>query len=340
MLNYEQFKTVIVESIKEEIIKMGYDMSITERQVYKNNCELDGVSFDIPGKNISPNLYINDWYNKYLDGADIDDISRHLVSEGYRLATETIDYYIPTKEEMSEELFFEVINYDANKEKLNDMPHRVVNDLAVVYRFSANNALNSKSIADGDCSAPVTNGLMSYYDFANEEELYRIAYSNTRQLYKPVAMPLVEVMREKFRQEGMPDDVIDSIMPSPADNLMWVVSNDKNIRGAVNMLYPDVLDDVCKNMNCKETYVIPSSVHECLVISADFGSPEELADLVYMVNQDAVRLEDRLSNEVYKYNSIYKTLDIASNSPNKSLDTVEKNDIQMDLYKDGYDFSR
>jgi hypothetical protein len=57
----------------------------------------------------------------------------------------------------------------------------------------------------------------------------------------------------------------------------------------------------------------PDPVDEVLVVPKSMaGDPERLANMVRQVNEDAVKPEDRLSDNVYEYDSDTQTLKIAS----------------------------
>ena len=72
---------------------------------------------------------------------------------------------------------------------------------------------------------------------------------------------------------------------------------------------------------------MPSSIHEVIAVSADFGSPDELAEMVYEINMDQVDINDRLSNQVYCYDKDLRTLRLATDTINKSLDDVDRGAI-------------
>ena len=72
---------------------------------------------------------------------------------------------------------------------------------------------------------------------------------------------------------------------------------------------------------------MPSSIHEVIAVSADFGSPDELAEMVYEINMDQVDINDRLSNQVYCYDKDLRTLRLATDTINKSLDDVDREAI-------------
>ena len=72
---------------------------------------------------------------------------------------------------------------------------------------------------------------------------------------------------------------------------------------------------------------MPSSIHEVIAVSADFGLPDELAEMVYEINMDQVDINDRLSNQVYCYDKDLRTLRLATDTINKSLDDVDRGAI-------------
>ena len=73
--------------------------------------------------------------------------------------------------------------------------------------------------------------------------------------------------------------------------------------GACAMLYDDELEKLSKKLN-SDLYIIPSSVHEILAVSADeYNAINHLADMVREVNSSVVDIKDRLSNQIYMYSS-------------------------------------
>ena len=50
-----------------------------------------------------------------------------------------------------------------------------------------------------------------------------------------------------------------------------------------------------------DLYILPSSIHEILLLPVSAGKPEELAEIVKEVNRTQVQPEERLSDSVYLY---------------------------------------
>lgn len=101
--------------------------------------------------------------------------------------------------------------------------------------------------------------------------------------------------------------------------MMYVISNDRGINGAISMLYEDQLHTLAEQLGT-DLYILPSSIHETIAVSVELGEPEELAQMVAEINMDQVALHERLSNQVYHYDKDLRVLTMATDTPNKRLD--------------------
>ena len=61
-----------------------------------------------------------------------------------------------------------------------------------------------------------------------------------------------------------------------------------------------------------DLYILPSSIHEVLAVSAEDRDLEDLEEMVRSVNQTDVSPEEVLSDNVYKYDAESRTLSLAS----------------------------
>ena len=67
------------------------------------------------------------------------------------------------------------------------------------------------------------------------------------------------------------------------------------------MLYTDVLDKLSNDLG-KDLYILPSSVHELIVVPFDENiSGSDLAMIVKDINEKGVAAEDILSDNVYEF---------------------------------------
>ena len=100
------------------------------------------------------------------------------------------------------------------------------------------------------------------------------------------------------------NDMLASLMPGfdcGNDDLpMWVVTNKDKAFGGRELLYKEVFNRFCSKHDLSRIYIIPSSVHELLIIDGGI----EMADLnalISTVNTNEVNPEDWLSDHVYVY---------------------------------------
>ena len=131
-----------------------------------------------------------------------------------------------------------------------------------------------------------------------------------------------EAIRDMFVADGMPKELADLMIGEmPSDQIMWIITNERGIDGAVSMLYEDKVHKLAESLE-SDLYILPSSVHEVIAVSVNMGEPEELARMVAEINMDQVKLEDRLSNQVYHYDKDLRKFTLATDTPNKRLDGV------------------
>lgn len=328
-LNYEEFKERIKDDIKDYMDEKYKDCEVVIRKVNKTNREVDGLNMlDIPGlKNATPTLYVNDLYEKYEKTGDYEEV--------VRMAAETMEYGIKSfnsqiKEEcldtskLKDKVFFSLINAEHNRELLNTVPHREFEDLAIVYRW------NIGSDSMGTYTNLVNNDLAEK-EGLTENDLYNAANKNTKELFPVLVKNMNEVISEIIFGDSelsgeMEKEFKEVMMETQDERSMYVITNESKLFGAASMLYEEPLHELAEKIG-SDLYILPSSIHEVIAVSADFGSPDELAEMVYEINMDQVDINDRLSNQVYCYDKDLRTLRLATDTINKSLDDVDRGAI-------------
>ena len=180
------------------------------------------------------------------------------------------------------EIILRVINADKNKDILKDCPHRIVNDLAVVYGIC--------KFEDDNFKCTTIDNAVAYLLNLTEEELFEQAYENTRKVMGTTIFGI-------------------KIDPSEEEDIMVVVSNKFDYMGACQLLYPDILDEVAKHYD-SNLYIIPASVHEILAAPENCLTKDSLTETINMVNYTMMD-EDVLSDNLYFYNRKTKELKIA-----------------------------
>lgn len=316
MMNYEIFKEVVAEKFMDYLPEEYKGMRLEVRPVEKVNKMMDGLTLTGDGVRISPTMYINNMYDSYLQTEDLQEV---LVS-----AAKTMDEAMKDAPDIlpavdmgnaKDNIVFQLVNTEQNKEMLAGAPNRQFQDLSIMYRWVV------KVEDAGVQSTVIRNELAEQLGFT-EEQLFKLAVENTRRIFPPTLKNMNEVIRDMFMKDGMPSEIADMMIGEiPPEQAMYVISNERGINGAISMLYEDKLHGLAEELGT-DLYIMPSSVHEVIAVSSNMGDPNELAAMVAEINMDQVSLEERLSNQVYHYDKDLRKLTLATDTPNKRLDGI------------------
>lgn len=316
MMDYEIFREVVKESFLSCMPESYQDMEVRVAMVNKVNRKLDGLSLLAKNEKtmISPTLYINDMYEKYLKTGDLQATLRdaaEAMDEAFREAA------IPPLDigTAKDNIIFQLVNTMQNEDMLKKMPHREFQDLSIIYRWVVD-------VEQKGLSSVLINNHVAESLGMGEEQLFKAAAENTRRILPPVVQSMNEVMRDMFVADGMPEELADLMIgEQEPESIMWVISNERKIDGAASMLYEDKLHKLAESVGT-DLYILPSSVHEVIAVSVEMGEPEELAQMVSEINMDQVDISERLSNQVYHYDKDLRKITLATDTPNKRLDGV------------------
>ena len=317
MMKYEIFQEVVADTFKDYLPEQYRNMDLRVESINKVNRMLDGITLISAGadKNISPTVYINDMYDHYKLCNDLKEAIKSGADRMVKAFSICPDIPKIELSEAKDNIVFQLVNTEQNRDMLADIPHREYQDLSVIYRWVV------KIEDEGVQSIMLKNSLAEQLGLT-EEQLFKLAAENTRRIFPPVVKSMNEVICEMFVKDGMPREAAEMMIAEmAADNVMYVISNNTGINGAVSMLYENELHKLANQME-DDLYVLPSSIHEVIAVPASMGEPNELADMVSEINMSQVALEERLSNQVYHYDKDLRKLNLATNTPNLRLDGI------------------
>lgn len=318
MMNYEIFREVVTEKFKDYLPQEYQKMSLQVCQVKKVNTTLDGIYlFDREGKSgISPTLYINEMYDHYKDTDDLQEILQAAAATMAGLMKEAPDMLPKIDIKTApDNVVFQLVNTEQNQSMLAEIPHREFQDLSIIYRWMV------ESGEEGIESVLVNDQIAERMGMT-EEQLFKAAAQNTRNLMPPVVKEMREMLCEMFIKDGMPAEIVKTMVQEVPPKSMYVITNKQNVNGAASMLYEEELHKLAGSLG-DDLYILPSSIHEVLAVPLSAGkSPQELSEMVLEVNMSQVRLEERLSNQVYHYDKDLRKLSLATDVPNRRLDGI------------------
>ncbi len=210
-------------------------------------------------------------------------------------------------------LFIKLINEDKNRRLLKDIPHRIVQDLAIVYLVYMDVSTEFSS------TVTVTNTLLKTWDI-DEKTLYTQAVLNTPRLNCTEMCPMQEFIKEHIPAEQTPDTFAMDVTEYNFDNFtmkidsgdgmpLYIVTNKSKIFGAASLLLPHVMEKIGEFLG--SFYVLPSSIHEVLIIPASSAmETSELIGMVRQINETELLPEEVLSDNIYLYDKDEKTFSV------------------------------
>ncbi len=197
-------------------------------------------------------------------------------------------------ENVKDYLFINVINANTHKQELENMPHTIVGDLAIVYRIMI------QTTDERFCSAKITNQMMDAYGI-DVATLHKDALISSPKIMIPKYIPI-----ESFLL-GVPEDVA----YEQKDKQLIIVSNEHNTDGAASMFYPNLLHEIACKLD-HDLYIIPSSTDEVLALSDSPNlNQEHVKNTLHYVNNTIVDDEQRLSDTIYHYSKQDRILEKA-----------------------------
>ena len=289
-------KNEFMELVKDKVLDVLRERDSTLNAIIEKVTKANGVLYSglsFRGKDaVQPVIYLDDFYNRFEAGTNIDDIVNQVVEIYVSNRINDIDIgSITDFEAVKDRIVVAIYNTEANAEKLSNIPHRDYKDLSIYYRVDI--PLNDK---EGMGSMIVNEHIMKLWDISTDE-LDAIAWINTKRMYPSRLMSMFEILQELCGGE------MDEMQDCLAKPTMYVLSNVNKVNGAVYIADSDALAMVADELG-DDYVVLPSSRHEVIIVplkQIDDNDYTYLKEMVYEINRKEVDVEDFLSDNIYKY---------------------------------------
>ena len=295
---FEEFTKKVTNAFEAYI---GSDAHVMIQKVKKNNgIVLTGLSVFGNGKNISPTIYLEEFYRRYGEGETFVRIMEEFIRcyENH-LCDNNIDMAFYTKyEKVKNCLGIKIVNYEKNKELLKEVPHKTYLNLAVLFYCAVEN------LEIGSGIILIRENHLKMWN-VNTETVYEDAMKNAVWKYPAKIYPMPELLKEfpealEWQEEegGIMklewEDYMDALP-------MYVLTNTQKIFGASVLMYDGVLKKVAGKLH-SNLAVLPSSIHEVIAVPVQ-GMAEAAGyeSMVREINETQLEAEDVLSDQVYYY---------------------------------------
>ena len=250
---------------------------------------------------VSPTIYLDNFYSEFEHGrTTISETASHIYEQRQDLE-DKIEAYQEFSVELSDcsnKITYRLVSKERNKQFLESVPHLPFLNMAVVFYIIHH---VSKEGMESIC---VTNELAGKWGLS-AKSLYIIAEKNTPILLPPV----IDTMEHTL--ELLMGEINCAIEPAGDSNKpipMHIMTNKYQINGASVLLYNGLLDGLAEKLGT-DLYVIPSSIHELIIMPAEDGSLSlsKLSDMVKEINENHVKEEEILSDCAYYYDHKQKS---------------------------------
>ena len=273
------------EDIKDEVAKLC-DFDVEVRELTKNN-GVKQIGLHFMKEGWSPIIYLRPYFdiNFIKNKETINDIANQIYDEYKENKTENKKYDVKKALEFwKDNIYFEVVNYEANKDVLELCPHIRFLDLAIVFRL----------LLYIDESGRASVLFDDIPDNSNLDEMYNIAKENTIKFFGVVNRNIYDLLL------SMNEDIGELIS---IDRSMYVLTN-KTFTGGANLIaIPEVLKGICEELEIDGCYIVPSSTNEVIIIyGSDADSfTESIKSTIKNMNDDEVPDTKVLSYNLYQF---------------------------------------
>lgn len=312
MMTYEEFmdyvKTNVASYLPEDITVIDVDIW---QYVKNNDVAFDGLNIYALHSNISPNIYLNPFYDQYTNGRNLDEIMKEIAYTYVKNRNPKNNSFLENIHDLDnfdivkDNIFPKLVNLEKNKSRLKDVPYTQVEDLAITYHIKVSMDSNSMS------SLMIKNDRLSAYGIS-KEELHSLAMANMKRMFQPLFKTLYDatidmVVKEIVKQRGLTQDeareYAKDMMPNDMNGLYYL-SNNCNTNGSIWIIDEETQKMIAEKVG-GDYYIIPSSVHEILIVPKDYDITLEgydINEMVEYVNTETVDADEVLSDHAYEYN--------------------------------------
>ena len=322
-MKYDDFRERVLEEIQPLLPEEVEDVFCIP--VTKNNgVEYSGLIIR-DNTNISPTIYLEPYYYDYLNGRSFDVILADIVKT---YADNKFEYDFDSKkifewDYVKSHVVRRLVNYEQNEEMLEQTPHLQVEDLAIMYQIVVSDMMEEKGYA----TIAVRDDFLKRWNISLDK-LDEAARHNTPLIIPPRLDNLAAVYAE----------IAGVDVPFLEEMNVYILTDKYKINGAIHVLDSEIMKEVGEELGADICYVIPSSVHEVLIMPYDEEYDySQLEEVVNEVNRVALQDVDILSDRAYiidakegkfmlasKYEDYRKQLELHEKQQKISKDMLEQ----------------
>lgn len=284
-MEYKAFEENLIRELRKQSGGM-FSVSVTE--ILKNN-DVKRRALVLKSKTggVCPTIYPEEIFPGVRNSMDVPHIAKKIIGTCLRCRAEEMNFaedFFQNYPSLSSRIFCHLINRKKNEERLSRMPYESWEDLAVTYYYQGEGKMT-------DYHVQICYDHLRHWGI-DEVQLRQDAWKNTLEKKPACLHRLSDILKNSLEYSG------DADLP---DSSLLVLSNKEGVDGAVAIAYPHQVDVIRAGLD-GGFYMIPCSIHECLILPDNGGyDREELNRMVREVNRTEISPGDILSDHVYRF---------------------------------------
>lgn len=294
-MGYQEFLYAVEKELNSKL-KEGIKASVYTA-IKNNGSEKKGIMIEMQDSGAAPTIYLEGFYVRFQRGEPME-----------RLICEIMTFYDSVRKqeiwdcsqfedysEISGRIVFKLIHSSKNKMLLKKVPYIEVLDLAIVFYVFLEMDKN------GTASIQISNEHLRNWG-VRKEELFQAAVKNIKCLLPAEFFTMRHAIEEMLESGEVheTENLLEQVKRDKKD-VMYVLTNTTRNYGAACMIYPHVLEMI-GNMLQEDFYILPSSVHEVIIVPESRGlESDEMDEMVVEINETQVEPEEVLSDHAYFY---------------------------------------
>ena len=308
-MSFTNFYETVSNNIKSFLPNDYKDAEVSVMDYQKLNTTYKGLIVKKKNGMISPIINLNLYYKNHQNQPDLITMEKICEKIAEVIVKTPIDVNLKSimdYDTVKDNLFIRVSSAEKNKDILKYVPHRLKEDLAITYHVAVDMDEDVLS------STIIKNNMLKHYGIT-AEQLHEDANKSSYRVMTPTISSMETIIEEIIQKDlfqASPKELAilqASIKESTQMPSFFVVSNRQRINGASVIFYPGVMKNI-GNILDGNFYILPSSIHEMLVLPDDGKvSADELKLMVTEVNMTEIEPAERLTDSVYYYDTISET---------------------------------
>lgn len=297
-MNYQDFMCAVEERMNQKLT--GGVKASLYTAVKNNGTERTGILIETPGVNISPTIYLEEYFQDYKEGKPLDETTDELLRfyQSIRHEKSWDQRKILTYEGVRDRIVFKLVNTAKNRRFLRAVPHLEFLDLSIVFYVLL------EATEEGTAVMVVGNTHAEQWE-VQTDMLWADAVKNSQRILPAEFFTMNYMMREMMYSSDAGSEIRDTenILLGNTDDRdgMYILSNSLRNYGAACIAYPHIMEMIGQILK-NDYYILPSSVHEVVIVPCAGGLDcGEMDEMVRDINATQVAEEEVLSNHVYLY---------------------------------------